>query len=177
MPGIGMLVLRETIPASTGCLVAAEVNSRTNVFFPCVHCPASFRSVTTMSLVLCVWMTFKSAPQTVPRVRPASSMIPSTTPTILRFIRCFSFLLLRHCVHRPRKCRPSVERVDRLDGLAPLLTPEFPLSQPIKDDRGDEQHMHERADHTPEHRGGQRLHHLGPGGMAPHNGQEAGNDC
>src|SRR2546427_190651 len=99
-----MLVLRVTFPTSTGCLVAADVHSRTNVFFPGVHCPDSLRSVTTISLVFCVCTTFRSAPQTAPSDRPASSTTPSTTLPITRFIRCFSSLvLLAHCVHRPTR--------------------------------------------------------------------------
>src|SRR5262245_43652522 len=95
-----MLVLSATFPTSRGCWVAAEVNSRTNVFLPCVHCPDSLSSVNTMSLVFCVWITFRSAPQTVSRDRLVSTVTPSTRPTIMRCISCFSSLvLLEHCAH------------------------------------------------------------------------------
>ena len=65
-----MLVLSVTLPTSTGCLVAAEVNSRTNVFLPCVHCPDSLSSVIIMSFAFCVWITFRSAPQASATGRP-----------------------------------------------------------------------------------------------------------
>jgi hypothetical protein len=36
IPGMGMLVLSVTLPASTG-LPSGEVNSTTNEFLPCAH--------------------------------------------------------------------------------------------------------------------------------------------
>ena len=58
MPGMAMLVLRVTFPASTGCLVVAAANSKTKLFLPCFHCPDSLSSVTAMSFTLCVLITF-----------------------------------------------------------------------------------------------------------------------
>src|SRR5215468_10656805 len=96
-----MLVLRVAFPTSTGCLVASEVNSRTNVFLPCVHCPDSLSSVIVMSFAFCVWITFRSAPQTSATGRLVRSTTLSTVLMMTCCISCFSSLVLRHHVHRP----------------------------------------------------------------------------
>src|SRR5207245_10900644 len=92
-----------TLPTSTGCLVAAEATSRTNVFLPLVHCPDSLSSMMVISFAFCVWITFRSAPQTAPRDSPTSSTTPSTAFMMTRCISHFSSLLLGHHVHRPTR--------------------------------------------------------------------------
>src|SRR5438046_2487265 len=125
MPVIAMLVLRLTLPTSTGCLSFADVNSRTKLFLPGFHWPDSLVSVITTSLVFWVWITF-SAPWAVP-----VSSIAEITMAIIRFMSHTSLLVDHELLGGPdRGPRLAATFVRR---PMPLRCADLPLAQPVEE--------------------------------------------
>src|SRR6266481_3657317 len=146
MPGIVMLVLRVTLPASSGWPVS-DVNSRTKALGPGCHVPASLLRVITASLVFWVCTTLRSAAH-VP-IPPASTSTTSSTAVLARFMSRLLLIGLRWF--------SSVRGRDQLA-----------LPEPVEDNRRHDQHQQERAHHPAQHGRRQRLHHLGARRVAPH---------
>src|SRR5262249_18090743 len=178
IPGIAMLVLSVTLPASTGCLSLPEVNSMANAFFPFVHSPDALFSVITTSFAFCVWITFSAlhAGAAAPSIM---NTLPSITRPIHRVVRIPLFLLsvrtewLDSMLLHSARHGAGLRRYLCMLGLGAA---QIPIVQPIKQHRGNDQDQREGAHHAAQDGRRQRLHYLRAGRVAPHDRQEARHD-
>src|SRR5213593_4529019 len=165
MPGIAMLVLTLTFPASTG--VPSFVKATTKSFLPCFHWPDSLSRLTVTSLVLCVLIGFRSAATAAPRNAPITTSIARIEDSVrIRILLCSDVIDSTPCERAWLQC------ASRHIAFPAQLT----IAEPVEDDGREQQHVGERAHYPSQHGRRERLHHLGARRRAPHDRQQTTDD-